>query len=202
MLQTSLCSALELVINQALKYDLKTQAQLQSIDGVRFQFIVNSPSLSISLLVMGNEVMIMANDAAIADCIIEGTAKDFVGVAKAKDKNQALIDHPLNISGDTRQFMVLQQVFSDIDIDWEAFIADHLGDVAGHMVADGLRFMGGLFKQSFDAKKEVVKTHLESGELLAKPIDIEMFAEKVNELKFDSERLDAKFRQFRQKSGL
>ena len=196
MLTTTLCMALEASLSKALQYDAKTQALLAKLQGVRFQFQVHKPELNITLLPLSAGVQLLANDQAVADCKIEGSAQDFLAIARADDKTAALMSNQLNISGDTRKFMALQQVFDDLDIDWEAMIADQVGDVVGHTLAEGLRFVGLFLKSTHQANQQSLRNYLrEEGELLAHPIELEVFADDVDELRFATDRLDARLRQ-------
>ncbi len=145
---------LQKLINDALTYDLGAQSKLAALTGKTFVLKVTEPTLSLSITIESNGyVFIEAGEVEPFDALVSGKAKDLFAVLRAEDRTAAMMAHQINISGDTRTFFALQEVMSHLDIDWEMALGDKIGDLAAHVIADGLRFFGQVAKnhiRSFD----------------------------------------------------
>ena len=143
---------LQKLVNDALVYDLGAQQKLQALAGKTFVLKITEPRLAFSLTIESDGfVFIESGEIAPCDALVSGKAADLFAVLRAEDRTAAMMAHEINIAGDTRTFFALQEIMAHLNIDWEMALGDKIGDLAAHLVADGLRFFG-----------QVAKNHLQS----------------------------------------
>lgn len=131
----------QLMLNRAFAYDPAGQQSLAGLAGKTIVLVVKEPSLLLALSVEQNgSVTLSLDEPSHSDARVEGTATDLLAVLRAKDRTAAMMAHEIKIQGDTRTFFTLQAVMSSLDIDWEMFLGDQIGDLPAHWIADGLRW--------------------------------------------------------------
>ncbi len=192
-------AAIETLVNQALKYDPVSKKRLENLQGQVFGFHFQQPDLDVYLMIETQQLRLMGQWDGDTQAEVSGLMKDFIQLASAEDKTQALMEFGLQVQGSTQSLSVLQSVMSSLNIDWEAAIADVTGDVPGHLIADGIRFLassaqsiiGNLDRSSRNFIKE------ESG-LFAHPVQAEEFSKKVADVRFQSDRLQARINKLKQ----
>jgi len=140
----ALFAAIETAVNKALAYDPATRQQLALIDDQIIAVRITQPSQQLWVRFSGDQVRLLSHWEDSVDASISGRLKDFIALAKETDKNQVLMSSRMEISGNTQLLTRLQSIAAQLDIDWEAGIADVIGDVPGHWVASALKF-GNLF---------------------------------------------------------
>ena len=151
---------LQKIINEALSYDSQAQAKLTQLGECNLVLALQEPSLSVSILIERDGfVMIEPTAVEPFNAKVSGKAKDLLAVLKASDRTEAMINHPINIEGDTRTFFGIQDVLANLDVDWEMALGDKLGDLPAHLIADGARFMASVAKNQW-ASLQRTKAHM------------------------------------------
>ncbi|TCS43761.1 ubiquinone biosynthesis accessory factor UbiJ [Reinekea marinisedimentorum] len=160
----------QMLVNRALKYDAPAQQKLASLGECVLVLAVNEPSLSVSL-VIESDGFVMVEPGAVApySARVSGKAKDLFAVLRAEDRTEAMIEHPINIEGDTRTFFGIQDVLAHLDVDWEMALGDKIGDLPAHVVADGARFMFGVAKNQIDSLERTRKYMKDEGIAFGSP---------------------------------
>ena len=89
--------------------------------------------------------------------------------------------------------MELLDITKNVEIDWEAIICQYLGDEAGHMAAQALRYKSAHLKRLHQRAPHFVNTLLIE-ELQAIPATSELnaFSNNVDDIRDDVERLQAR----------
>jgi ubiquinone biosynthesis protein UbiJ len=191
---------LQKLINDGLNYDLAASNKLKALHGKTLVLDVTEPSLSISLTIeQDGFVFLESGKNEQFDAQVSGKAKDLFAVLGAEDRTAAMMAHEIKIQGDTRTFFAIQDVLSHLNIDWEMALGDKIGDLAAHVVADGLRFFGQIAKNHFSSFERTSRNYFreESG-LFVQDSLWQPHTEKVQQVKQQAERLAARVRRFEQ----
>ena len=187
---------LQKLVNDALQYDLSAEQKLATLAGKTLVLEVSEPSLTISLTIEANGfVFIQAEKVEPYDALVSGKATDLFTVMRAKDRTAAMMAHEIRIEGDTRTFFAIQDVLSQLDIDWGMALADKVGDIAAHVLADGLRFFGKIATNHAASFRRTSRNFLreESGWFVQDSI-WRVHTQTVQKARQDVERLAAKIR--------
>ncbi|MEJ2044690.1 MAG: SCP2 sterol-binding domain-containing protein [Reinekea sp.] len=187
---------LQKLINDALKYDLGAQTKLQALAGKTFVLKVTEPKMALSLNIESDGfVFVQPGEVTPCDALVSGKAKDLFAVLRAEDRTAAMMAHEINISGDTRTFFALQEVMAHLDIDWEMALGDKIGDLAAHVVADGIRFFGEITKNQFKSFQRTSRNFLreESGWLVPDSL-WRAHRQQIQAVRQDVDRLGARLR--------
>jgi ubiquinone biosynthesis protein UbiJ len=198
-LHTAAIGALETVINRALGLDPATQRKLAELGGHVFQLECTRPALSLYFIPGSEEVRLCGIYDGNVDTAIKGQASEFAQLASAADPANVLINSDITLHGDAQALIALQKILKQLDIDWEAPLANLFGDVAGYHLGRGLRqgfgFLRGVAR-SF--KRQVDEYIVEESELLPARHEVERFFNEVDQLAMQSDRLEAKLQRLKQ----
>jgi len=197
---------LQTVINRALEYDPVARGRLTTLVGKTLMLETREPSLTLALIIDGDEqqarVLVDFSRPDEVHARVSGRASDLFVVLRAQDRTQAMMAHHIDIQGDTRTFFTLQDILSDLDIDWEMALGDRLGDLPAHVLADGLRFVGGMARAQSRSVDRTLRNFLreESGWLVPSSL-WRQHAEQVHATRLATDRLAARVARLKQRLG-
>lgn len=192
---------LQSLINDALQYDLIAAEKLKALAGKTLVLEVSEPSVVISITIEADGFVFVESEKPDAfDASVSGKARDLFAVMRSEDRTAAMMEHAINIQGDTRTFFAIQDVMSHLDVDWEMALGDKIGDIAAHVVSDGIRFFGQIAKNHIASFDRTSRNFLreESG-LFVQSNLWTPHAKAIQTARQDAERLAAKVRRFEQK---
>lgn len=142
-LHTAALATLERAANTALDLSPHSRRELIALDEVVIGIECTAPAFSVYLQPSREGAIRLLGyyDGPLATRV-RGSSADFLQLANSADPTATLINGGLELKGSSAPLIALQRVVAGLDVDWEAPLADTLGDVAGHQLAQMLR---GLF---------------------------------------------------------
>lgn len=197
---------LQRLVNQALQYDPVARQRLAALDGKRLVLSMREPSLTLSLIIEApagadsTQVLISLDDMDECDARVSGRASDLLAVLQASDRTAAMMAHQIDIQGDTRTFFSLQEVLSGLDIDWEMALADRLGDLPAHWLADGLRLAGQMVRNHGESLQRTLNNFGREESGLFVPASLwRQHTESVYQARLATDRLQARVQRLQQR---
>ena len=197
---------LQRLVNQALQYDPVARQRLAVLDGKRLVLAMREPSLTLSLVIEApagadsTQVLISLDDMDECDARVSGRASDLLAVLQASDRTAAMMAHQIDIQGDTRTFFSLQEVLSGLDVDWEMALADRLGDLPAHWLADGLRLAGQMARNHGESLQRTLRNYGREESGLFVPASLwRHHTESVYQLRLAADRLQARVQRLQQR---
>lgn len=197
-LATALTGVLENAFNRALQYDPGTQHKLPSLAGQKLGVVITDLNCALFLTTNEQSVSItLVPDTELNDihhdARVEGTLSDLATLLLTDQYSHSLSKATITISGNTRLISEYQDVFSDIEIDWEEALVEKFGVVIGHQFAEQIRQ---LFEwgnaQSKTLSKKLPEYITEELQLLPTKTEFDIFAQEIDILRSGSERLEAR----------
>ncbi|GAB2903842.1 SCP2 domain-containing protein [Microbulbifer echini] len=186
-------AALETAINTALQYDPATRTRLQALDGTVMALDLSAPTLQCCLCIEGDQVRVRQHWAGDVTTSIRCSAISLVRLLKDSDATPAALG--VSISGSSALLAELQWIMSDLDIDWEAPLAQLFGDIPAHSIGNVLRSAGSWLSASLSrAPVAAAETISEEWQLTPPQAQFEAFADDLSELSLATERLEARVR--------
>lgn len=197
-LQSAALETVEKIVNAALSHDPASAQNLASMAG-RIVLIDSSvPSLRVALELGANGIILHHNWQDEADICISGTLVSIAAMAVQSEDTVSLSGTGVNVTGNLDMLRQLNQIFADLDIDWEAALAQLIGDVPAHIMADSIRKSANIRADTMQrAQSAVVEVSQEELRLIPSEIEYQQFVQSVRHLSTDVDRLVARANRIR-----
>jgi len=191
-------AALETAINTALQYDPGTRLRLQKLDGKCLEVDLTAPQLHLFLCIEGDRVRARNHLEGAASTRLTGSALAFLRLLREADATPAKLG--VSVSGSSALLAELQSILRDLDIDWEAPLAQLVGDAPAHTLGNALRAAGrwlqGNLQRAPEAAAEAIS---EEWRITPPKAQFEAFADDLAEVALATERLEARVRILRER---
>ena len=132
------CESIGKALNRALEYDPQTPQKLSGVAGKSLLIESTAPRFTVSLLFTDSQLILIPSDECSAPAMLSGTAPALIRLLLAGDI-EAAEKCQVDVSDEDELIPTLLTLSREIDIDWEALLAEHTGDVAAHFVGESLR---------------------------------------------------------------
>lgn len=188
--------AIEAAINEAISLSLGTREALSQKAGICIAIHCSSPAVNVYFFVSDSGSISLQNYSESETTVsLSGSWRDFQAVAAADDTAGALVNSNITVTGDTAALIEIQQIVSDMDIDWEAPLVASLGHVAGHQLANALR---GFWRWRTDSHerltRQVSEFIIEEGRLSPSKHEIDAFLGDVDDIVLKVDRLESRIK--------
>lgn len=130
-------------INGVLALDPAAARRLARLEGRTLAVRLRERDWQAFAIVHEGQLVLDRAPAAGVDVTIAGHAADFVALARANRRGEALGAGRVEIMGDLAVAQDVQALLAELDIDWDEWLAAYLGDVAAHRIGRALRRAGG-----------------------------------------------------------
>ncbi|MBQ0831806.1 SCP2 sterol-binding domain-containing protein [Marinobacter sp.] len=194
-LLAAVTAIIERALNHALELDpAGQQALLAALEGP-VQFRITDPvPLTCSLHRASNQVQVRSQPAD--DPALEIIGKPLAFAALATGDSSVFTDNRLAVVGDTALAHQFQRALDQLNPDWEAAMARHIGDVPAHLIGKRIRSAVGWSKQAFSTLNANIEEYVhEESRALPGRRELEATFEDIDALSLRTERLEARVNQ-------
>lgn len=188
-------------INRVLAAQPAAQAELGRLNGRVLDVRVSPLGWRVCIAFEDNGVVLATSTARQADVRLEGSLPDLLAMGRARQRGEPVPAGKVRLEGDLATVQLVQNVFETLALDWEAFLAQYLGDLPARQVA---RALTGLFAWLDRARAglerdlgEFLRTETR---LLPARDEVDGFADAVMRLATDVERAAARIERLRQQA--
>lgn len=193
----ALTMPLEAAFNTWLKLDEKTHGtarqRLQTLQGKLIHLRLTNPGFDLYFLPTADEVRISTHYDSPADVSIQGSALAFMRLAQAEDSGKAMLENGIKIEGDLGLGTEFSKILREIDVDWEELLSQAVGDTIAHQAGQFVRTSTGWLGDSAQAMRLNTQEYLqEEARLLPAEAELNYYYEQVDQLRLDTERLEAR----------
>jgi ubiquinone biosynthesis protein UbiJ len=190
-------AVLEVVLNRYLRLDPAALQRLAPLSGRLIRLEIKGLDVDIFLLPHSEGLQVYPEFDGEPDCTLSGTPLGFVRLGSG-ERADRLFDGTVDIRGDTEIGQQFGEVLADLDIDWEEHLSHLTGDVAAHQVGRAARAAGRWGREVGQTLTQDLQEYLqEEVRLLPTRIENEEFADAVDALRDDLERLEARIQRLR-----
>lgn len=193
---SSAASALvEVALNRALELDSAgRQALLTALVGP-VQFNITAPlRMAWTLDRVGDRVQVRSQPTDKPALAITGQALAFAALALGDDR--VFADERLSVDGNTALAHQLQRALSQLEPDWEAAMARHLGDLPAHFVGNRIRSAVHWSRQAASTMSANLEEYIhEESRALPGQRELEASFQDIDQLHLRTERLEARLDQ-------
>lgn len=191
-LLAALTAIIERALNHALELDpAGQQALLGALKGP-VQFRITDPvPFTCSLHRAGNQVQVRSQPAE--EPALEISGKPLAFAALATGDNRVFTDNRLEVTGDTNLAHQFQRALDQLNPDWEAAMAKHIGDVPAHFLGKRIRSSVSWSRQAFRTLNANIEEYVhEESRALPGRRELEATFEDIDALSLRTERLEAR----------
>lgn len=129
---------LNAALNRALALDADAAQRLTRLEGRTLAIALRGRRWRLFAVVRGGRLEVGRVPAA-ADVTISGSPADFIALARANQRGEMLGAGRVEIQGDLAIAQEVQGLLSELDLDWEGWLAVHLGDITAHRIGRAVR---------------------------------------------------------------
>ncbi len=179
-----LASTLEAAVNRVLALDAESARRLKKLDGRILRLDIEGLAISLFFTAESGNVRIGLEAGGEPDTVISGTPFALFAMAAPGDAaNWGLPGSRVQISGDANLARDMEQVFSQLDPDWETPLAGLFGDVLGFQLAAGLKQGMEAVRDAAQGTAEMAGAYLrDEAASLVRPFEIRSFGDDVEKL--------------------
>lgn len=192
-LEAILERVLNTALNRVLALDRAAVARLARLEGRTLAINVRELEWCAHAVVREGRLLISRERDAAVDVTIRGRLTDFVALARANRRGEALGAGRVEILGDLAVAQDVQALLAELDLDWDEGLARYLGDVAAHRVTRTVRGVLGFGRRSVERIEQDAAEYLRH-ELMIVLVrtDLEEFGRAVFQLDDAVDRLEAR----------
>ena len=189
---------LEAAINGYLSLDPELPAKLGAFAGKVLCLEFKGTGLKLYMRVQHASIRLASDIEGDADAVISGSPAAMLKLGLHEDAAPLLFAREVVISGDTRFGRQFRKLLTDMDIDWEEQLSRVIGDVASHQAMRSLDAILQWGKRAAASLADDAGEYLseESRDTVAEA-ELRQFCEQVDELRDDTERLQARINRLR-----
>lgn len=197
-----LFNMLELAGNKALEYDAASLARLEKLRGKTMTLHIKKLDASITVTPQAEGLELSSSAPENVDVTLSTTLGAMVKISRDGMQNAELEAGELEMSGDPIVGQRFAQVMADLDIDWEAMLAEQIGDAparaASTVAVQAKEFVHESRGKLHEFISQLLKDDLE---IVANETEVNTFLDDVDTLRADVDHLGARLQRLLDKVG-
>jgi len=184
--QHLLLDSVEKMVNKVLSLDEETVALLATLAGNVIEIDVLDTEFRMFILPSGKGVTLETDYEGKADVAIKGTPSALLGMISAEKIGAGDVE----INGNVELAKKFQSILRDVEIDWEEYLSQFVGDIAAHKIGNFLRRVSRFAKESGKTIGMDISEYLRyEKEALLDKSEVDEFNQAVDNIRDDVERL-------------
>lgn len=197
ILPSPVVAILELTLNRALQMDEHTLERVIELQGKIIGIELLGIDTRFYLAPALDGVQVLAEIDGEADTFIRGTPVSLLRTAVSDDRS-TLFKGQVVIDGDMQLGQKFQRILEELEIDWEEPLSKLIGDIAAHQVGDMVRQFSGWAKSALNSLSMTTAEYFqEETRDVVNPVEIERFANQVDGIRADVDRLEQRVQKLR-----
>ncbi|MCG8434188.1 MAG: SCP2 sterol-binding domain-containing protein [Gammaproteobacteria bacterium] len=186
-----LITALNRAFSLYLDSDATARAYCKKMSGKIIAIELRELDARVYLLPGENGMEVFKDFEGEPDAVIAGTGPAFIAAALFHDQG---MPGGIHFSGDVELGQNVQKMLKELDFDWEEKLSQLVGDIAAHQISRAVRGFAEWGKQSIEIFGRDLTEYLqEETEDLPRRDEVNAFLHEVDELRIDSDRMQARF---------
>lgn len=181
----------EKIINHYLQSDQKLAKQLDELNKKTVAVELSNTNAVFFISIIDNTIALSSNTETHADVTLTGTPFNLARLLISN--NNGSMPNTVSINGDIHLAQGLYQLSNQIDLDWENYLSQYIGDVGAHQLGrfvKNAKSWGRRFKESMELNFSEYVT--EEKNLVATATELNEFYQQVDDLSMATERLEAR----------
>lgn len=201
LISTTAVAGAERAVNAALRADPASAARLGRHAGRLLAMHLSLPRTALYVLIVEDGVEFYLRSEAEPDVSVTGNPVDLAALLLNWRRQPGAIGGAVRIEGNRELLQELREIAAGLSLDWGALLEPLIGGELAQQLDLGARRLFGWARQAMSRLGDQVGDYLggEAG-LLALRRDVYEFYQDVDELRGDTDRLEARVRHLRHRS--
>lgn len=199
LLRKTALGGAEALIDTALAHDPASASALAVLEGQVLLIESTLPPITIAVEPISSGVKLHDHWDGEASVSVQGTLVAMAGVALNAKESVSFSGTGIRVSGNLDTLNQLNNIMGNLDIDWEAALAEVIGDIPAHLLAQSVRssavFRANTVKRATTGLVEVAQ---EEFNLTPSKNEFETVAPEIRKLSSDVDRLAARLKRLQQ----
>jgi ubiquinone biosynthesis protein UbiJ len=189
-------ASLEEAINRGIALDPETADKLARLHGRVIAIEIAGPELRLYMVPGPGRLQVLSRFEGEPDCLLRGSPFALACMdAKGEKGAEQLFSGKVEISGDTELAHRFGTILGGLEIDWEGRLAQFTGDTLAHEIGDGVRSVARWGRRTLDTLGKDLREYVQDEvRLLPERQEIQAYLDKVDALRDDVERMEARIR--------
>ncbi|NOX09814.1 MAG: Sterol-binding domain protein [Gammaproteobacteria bacterium] len=194
-----LAASLETAINTVLGLDPEIASQLQQLEDKVILLNITTPDIKFYFLPTDSKIQILSSYEDKPDTRIYCSLFDLLHLSIHGSDKSSLFSTNIEMRGDLETGRQFRDILNAIEIDWEDLLSRVTGDIAAHQIVRNTRKAKAYTQQSAKILGQDLTEYLqEEKRILPTAIQLENFYNDVDQLRYDSDRLEARIKRLQQ----
>lgn len=191
LLNTAALAGLELLINNILKLDPRSQEKISRLSGSVIKIKSLTPAFSMYIIIKEPGLRLSTYHEGGTTASFTGSSAALLKLLLSKEKN--LYDKDIEVTGDMLLAQNLQQIFSSMNIDWEFHLAKFIGDISTQQLSDLVLSTKKVIVKNRESLLMDIDEYIhEEKKLFPTVQELESFYSLVDELRLKLDRTEAR----------
>jgi len=147
-LHASALMAVETAINRALEYDPASRNAIGELAGKVLTVECTLPPLTFHVIHSEQGINLLSRYEGNAVTTLRGSALSLAALAVDGEDRVSFYGTGVEVRGDHDLLRRVRKILKHLDVDWEAALAELIGDVPAHLVGESLRGAASWQKQA------------------------------------------------------
>ncbi len=188
-----LTAAVESALNGYLHLDPDALARSAALQGRVIGLEVSGLGLRLFFLPGAEGIQVMGRYEGEPDTLLRGTPLALARLGLAGDSGAQMLASEIRIEGDTDLGQTFNELLSSVDIDWEEWLSQAVGDIAAHQIGNSLRGARRWAQRAGTSLRLDTTEYLqeEAGHLPTR-VEVERFLDDIDTYRSDVDRLEAR----------
>ena len=188
-----LLNLFELVGNNALEHGPKTSQRLAELQGKTLALRISNLNQTIIIKPSSDGIELSQQEFEDVDVTLSATVGAMIKIGRDGMHNAKLEPGELEIHGDPIIGQRFAQLVSELDINWESLLSEHLGEAPAQVVSLAIQQVGKLAEHTKDATMTQINSLItDELQITASTLDVDHFLEDVDHLRAQTDRLAAR----------
>lgn len=190
-----LLELLELAGNSALAHDTESLARLERLQGKTMVLHIRPLNQSIAVTPCPEGLEFTAEIPAKPDVKLSATIGAMIKISRDGMDDAELQPGELEIVGDAIVGQRFAQVIAGLDIEWQALLAEHLGETPAQLITSAAGTARDLAEEGkVQVGAYIGKILREDMDIVAEQAEVDEFLDGVDQLRADADRLEARLK--------
>jgi ubiquinone biosynthesis protein UbiJ len=182
--------------------DPETNDRLKSVVGKVVNIQFKTFGYQAYFLITESGIRILDHYDGQVDVTLSGAPFDFLRLSFTSQRSTDLLENDIKISGDMDVAKQFQNIFAELDVDWEEQLSHITGDVIAHQVGKFVRALSGWAKKTSNTMQQNLTEYVqEEVRWLPSRLEVQDFLNEIDQTRHDTERLEAKMQHLTQRIG-
>lgn len=189
---------LETALNRYLALDPESAKRIEALEGKVVTIELLATGVTFQMFFSAGRVVLAWQDFSPADIVIKGTPLNLLHMSLARDARNRFFAEDVIITGNMELARHVLAIFDDLEVDWEEWTSQYLGDVPAHQmgrVVKKIKSIGQTIRESLC--RNVNEYVHEEIQLVPANEALQDFFTQVDDFRMDVDRLEARVAQLK-----